>query len=304
LAISEEVNDSVTTFLSSYWYGANLCLSCEFEQGTRYLKKALDISIAANNPRGIASTKASFAYFSYFNQGMIGTGFKTSIEAVQIAEDSRDDYSKGIAHTCHGVLCFGRRRFEDAARHLATGIGFCEKVREKGWNFLAHWCLGEIYLEVEDFHKAEEWYEKGCRLLQDSLLFPSLICWGQAGVINAKSNVKPKEIDLEFLYSLSGTNQYQTAQGWILSYIGTALMNLGEGRASEAAAWLKKAIQEDRKNGTQFFLGRDYISYGKLLKRKGARIHARQCFNKAINILRDCGADGWVRKTEQERATL
>jgi tetratricopeptide (TPR) repeat protein len=304
LALSEEMNDTVSTFLSSYWFGSNLCLNCEFRQGAGYLKKALEISIAAGNPRGIASTKASFAYFSHFNQGMIDTGFRTSIEAVQIAQESRDDYSKGIAHTCHGVLCFARRLFEDALEHLTAGIGFCEKVNEKGWNFLAHWCLGEIYLERDDPGRAEEWYKRGCRLLQDSLLFPSLICWGEAGMLHARSTLRPEKTDRSALYALCGKNQYKAAQGWIFSRIGTTLMNLGQEFATEAAPWIERAIEEDLKNGTRFFLARDYLSYGKLFRRAGDRARARVCFETAIDIMRECGADGWMEKLQQEKAAL
>lgn len=304
LTISEEVDDIVTTFLSSYWFGSNLCLNCEFKEATRHLQKALDISIAAGNPRGIASAKASFAYFCFFNQGMIDLGFRTSIEAVQIAEESGDDYSKGIAYNCHGVSCYGRGLFEKAEKHLLKGIGFCERVNEKGWNFLAHWCLGEIYFEINDFLKSGEWYERGCRLLKDSLLFPSLLGWGKVGLIRAKSRINPKDTDLDSLYDLSRNNKYKAAQGWIFSYIGTILMNLDEGHSFEAGAWIQKAIEEDQRNGTRFFLGRDYALYGKLIKQKGERSKAQEHLSKAIEIMKKCGADGWVEKTEQELALI
>jgi predicted ATPase len=304
LTISEEVNDVVTTFLSSYWFGSNLCLNCEFEEGSRHLQQALEISITAGNPRGIAATKASFAYFCFFNKGMIDLGFQTSIEAVKIAEESGDDYSKGIAYNCHGVSCYGRGLFEEAEKHLLKGIGFCEKVNEKGWNFLAHWCLGEICFEENDFSKSEKWYERGCQLLKDSRLFPSLLSWGKVGMMRAKSKINPQDTDVDSLYALSKNNKYKAAQGWILSYIGTILMNLDEGHTSEARAWIEKAIEEDLRNGTRFFLGRDYALYGNHFKQKGDRPKAQKHFGKAIEIMKECGADGWVEKVERELALI
>jgi class 3 adenylate cyclase len=304
LTLSEEVDDIVTTFLSSYWFGSNLCLNCEFEEGTRYLQKALDISIAAGNPRGIASTKASFAHFCFFNQGMIDLAFQTSIEAVQIAEESKDDYSKGIAYNCHGVSCYGRGLFKEAEKHLLKGIGFCERVNEKGWDFLAHWCLGEIYFEMNDFSKSEGWYERGCQFLRDSLIFPSLLGWGKVGMMRAKSKINPKNTDLGSLYALSKNNKYKAAQGWIFSYIGTILMNLDEGYTTEAGVWIQKAIEEDQRNGKRFFLGRDYVLYGRLFKRKHDRPKAQEHLGKAVKIMRECGAYGWVEKAEQELALI
>jgi tetratricopeptide (TPR) repeat protein len=268
------------------------------------LQKALDISIAAGNPRGIASTKASLAYFCFFNQGMIDLAFQTSIEAVQIAEESKDDYSKGIAYNCHGVSCYGRGLFKEAEKHLLKGIGFCERVNEKGWDFLAHWCLGEIYFEMNDFSKSEGWYERGCQFLRDSLIFPSLLGWGKVGLMRAKSKINPKNIDLGSLYALSKNNKYKAAQGWIFSYIGTILMNLDEGYTTEAGVWIQKAIEEDLRNGTRFFLGRDYVLYGKLFKRKDDRPKAQEHLGKAVKIMRECGAYGWVEQAEQELALL
>lgn len=304
LSLSEEVNDIVTTFLSSYWFGSNLCLNCEFEEGTRHLQKALDISIAAGNPRGIASTKASFSYFCLFNQGKIDSGYRASIEAVQVAEESRDDYSKGIAYNCHGVSCYGMGLFGEAEKHLLKGIGFCEKVGEKGWNFLSHWCLGEIYFESMDFPEAIKWYERGCRLLQDSLLFPSLLCWGRAGMIRAGNRIHPKEADLDSLYALSRNNRYKAAQGWILSCIGAVLMNLGEFNFPDAEIWIGKAIEQDQRNGTRFFLAKDYALYASLLNQKGDRPKAREQLGRAVDIMKECGADGWVDKAKWELALI
>jgi len=53
-----------------------------------------------------------------------------------------------------------------------------------------------------------------------------------------------------------------------------------------------------------FFLGGDYAVYADLFKRKGDRLKARENLGKAIEILKECGADGWVEKYERELAAL
>jgi len=51
-------------------------------------------------------------------------------------------------------------------------------------------------------------------------------------------------------------------------------------------------------------LGKDYALYAELFKRKGDQSKASENLNKAIEILKECGADGWVEKYEKELAAL
>ena len=48
----------------------------------------------------------------------------------------------------------------------------------------------------------------------------------------------------------------------------------------------------------------DYVLYGELFKRKGDQSKARETLGKSIEILKECGADGWVEKYEKELAKL
>jgi hypothetical protein len=53
-----------------------------------------------------------------------------------------------------------------------------------------------------------------------------------------------------------------------------------------------------------FHLGKDYAVYSDLFKRRDDRSKARENLGKAIEILKECGADGWVEKYEKELARL
>jgi len=44
--------------------------------------------------------------------------------------------------------------------------------------------------------------------------------------------------------------------------------------------------------------------YAGRLKRKRDQSNARENLNEAIEIYKDCGADGWVQKAEKELASL
>ena len=87
-------------------------------------------------------------------------------------------------------------------------------------------------------------------------------------------------------------------------YIGEILLNIDDQHVSEAEEWIKKAIEADRKNDMGWYLGRDYALYAELFKRKGEYPKVRENLGKAIEILKECGADGWVEKYEKELALL
>jgi hypothetical protein len=46
------------------------------------------------------------------------------------------------------------------------------------------------------------------------------------------------------------------------------------------------------------------VLYAELLRRKGDQSGAKQNLSKAINIFQECGADGWVKKTEEDMSAL
>lgn len=116
--------------------------------------------------------------------------------------------------------------------------------------------------------------------------------------------MNPNDIDLESLYTYSINNKLKVIQGWISSYIGAILMNMGDGHQSEAQTWIQKAINEDQTNGTRFILGRDYALYAEWFNRNGDHVNALMNLERAVEIMKECGADGWVTKYETAIAAL
>ena len=110
--------------------------------------------------------------------------------------------------------------------------------------------------------------------------------------------------DLESLYGYVTENNLKVNDGWIRRNICEILLNFDDQQMPEAEEWITKAIEMDEKNGTKWNLGRDYTVYAELLKRKGDQIKAKENLNKAIDIFKECGADGWVKKAEEELAAL
>ncbi|MDD1778392.1 MAG: hypothetical protein LUQ65_09525, partial [Candidatus Helarchaeota archaeon] len=110
--------------------------------------------------------------------------------------------------------------------------------------------------------------------------------------------------NLESLYVHSRNNKIKVLEGWIQRYIGEILLNIDDKHISEAEHWIQKAIEADQRNRMMFHLGHDYTLYADLFIGKGDRLKAQENLDKAIEIFKECGADGWVEKAEKELATI
>ena len=73
---------------------------------------------------------------------------------------------------------------------------------------------------------------------------------------------------------------------------------------SQAEEWIKKGKEANKRNGMMWDIGRDYALYADLFKRKGDQMKVKENLGKAIEIFKECGADGWVEKYEKELAEL
>jgi tetratricopeptide (TPR) repeat protein len=290
--------------LASYWFGVVLGINCEFGRSEHYIQRALDINVAVKNLWGISAIKSILATCSYWYNGKIDLQFETTNESLRIAEESGDIYSKGLAYASHGVSCYGRRLLEDAEKHLQKGIELLERINYHAWNAVTRFYLGDTYFEMGNFQKSKEHYEKGSWLLERNRLFPSWVGWGKVAIVRSKVMNKEKDVNLESLYAYSLNNKLKTSESRIQSYIGEILFNIDDQHISEAEHWNQKAIEADQRNRMMFYLGKDYALYAELFKRKGDRSKAQENLGKAIEIFKECGADGWVEKAEKELATF
>ena len=76
------------------------------------------------------------------------------------------------------------------------------------------------------------------------------------------------------------------------------------GVLSAAEDWIMKAIKVNSTNGMMWHLGMDYALFAEIYRRKGDPSGAKENLIKAIDILKECGADGWVKKYEKELASF
>src|SRR3989339_227749 len=304
LKISEEINDIVGSVLVSWGLGFALSFNCEFEKAFKHFRNALEINLAAKNVWGISAMKSNLAIFYYNFSGKTNVGFKTSEESLLKAEESEDILSRAVAYGSHGVCCYGKGFLKEAENNLLKGVGFCEKINLNSYNYGAQFHLGETYYESGNFEKSKEHYEKGISVLEKNRLLPSWAGLARVGVARSKILNKERDVNLESMPAHFRNNKVKAFEGWIQRYIGEIFLNVDDQHFSEAEHWIRGAIEADRRNGMMLLLGRDHALCAELFKRKGDRSRSQEHLGKAMDIYKECGADGWLKKAEEELAAL
>jgi tetratricopeptide (TPR) repeat protein len=297
--ISEKLNNVVSLFFSSGWLGIAFSNNCEFEKGLYYLEKSIEINVAANNLWGISTMKSCASTFSYYLSGRINQGYQTSCEAIQLAEESGDIFSKAVSYTSHGISFYGKGFFEKAAECILKGTDFCEKINLLQWNGFAQFNLGEIYFDIGEYQKSEEHYGKAIWLFEQNRSSPSTANLAKLGLIRTRVINNEKNVILESIYNNEYESNYKIHDGWKARYLSEILLHVADQHLIDSEDWIKKAIKADQKNGMMLHLGKDYALYAYLLNRKDDRSKARETLSKAIEIFNQCGADGWVEKYEE-----
>jgi tetratricopeptide (TPR) repeat protein len=304
LKTAEEIRDALSLSFASYWLGTALAFDCQFDKAAPYHQKALDVAVAANFLPNIALNKGSIGYFIHYHQGRVSLGYQITSEAVRIAEESGDTWSKGVSHVCHGASCYGKGRLEEATKSLTKASNCCERINFYSWASFAHHFLGKTYFELGEYPESKDHFDKAAKLSEPISIAPAFTNFYKIGGARAKVMSNEKDIELRSLCEYAAENRISVFDGRMSKYIAEILLNIDDQHAFEAEDWVKKAIEADKRNGMMFYLGRDHALYADLLKRMGDQSKAKENLAKAIEIFKECGADGWVKKYEEEMASL
>jgi len=304
LRLAEELRDSISLIFVNFWLGYMLSMNCEYEKASYHLRKALEINTASNSLWGITTVKSATATWVHNAQGKINDGFKESSEALQIAEESGDIFSKVAGYGFHGRSCYCKGFLTEAEDHLVKGIGFGERINDPGHQGGFHFYLGETYLSMGKYVQARQVLERGISLLEQSRLLPSVLNLSRLALAQVKILSGDVDIELEPLYRYQAATKAKCWEGCLRRYLSAILLNIDVKRMSEAEDWIKTAIEADSRNGTRLSLAMNFAQYAELCKRKGDLAMAKEKLSKAIEIFKECGADGWVKKYEEELARL
>jgi len=230
--------------------------------------------------------------------------YETSLAAMRLAEESGDTYSKACAYSTLGISCYLRGLLKDVEEYSLRAADLGESINFVHSNVGAHFNLGETFFEIGEYQRSKVHYAKAVSILERNRILPSWMNLNKIGVAKAKVMNNERDVDLVTLYGYETENKVRLFDGRMSRYTGEILLNKDDQHMNEAEEWIKKAIESDKRNGMTWYLGRDFALYAELFKRKGDCAKAREILGKAIEILKECGADGWVSKYEKELALI
>jgi tetratricopeptide (TPR) repeat protein len=193
---------------------------------------------------------------------------------------------------------------EDAKHHISEGTNLCGSVGMYGWEANGYSSLAETYFEMENCRKSREYYDQGSRILREGQIQPSWVRLFQLGMTRCGVTLGESVANLESLRAIHSRCQVKVFEGWTCRFLGEIFFNLGGSHVVEAEHWIQKAIEADERNGMRFHLGLDYALYGEFFSFQKDRAKAQLNLGKAIEILKECGVYGFVRKYEEEMAKL
>ena len=134
-------------------------------------------------------------------------GYRISQEALRIAEESGDIYSKTWAYCYHGRSCFYRGHFREARNCLSKGTDFSEKIDILKVSEEAHRVLGFVYSEIGKYQKSKAHYSKSISIGELAGTAPSGIKFCKKAIANAKVMNNERDIDLELLHGYAAENK-------------------------------------------------------------------------------------------------
>jgi len=301
--MSEETNNLISLIVANHNLGHVFAENCEFDKGLYHIEKALEIVEMGNVLWSIAMHKACIAYNIYFEQGRIDLAYQTSKEALALAEESGDILSKTEANANHGICCFAKGFLEEAEKHLLLGRSFSERANLPANRFAANIYLGEIYIRMAEYREAQQCFANAISIEKLGIFGPSLFNLARVALTSAKVLNHEEDIDRKLLTSYVSQNKLRRRDGLLKRQISEILLN-NDNYIPEAEDWIQQAIDTDNKHGAMFELGICHAVWSEIFKRKGDRPKTREKLGKAIEILKECGADGWVEKYQKEFAEL
>jgi tetratricopeptide (TPR) repeat protein len=243
-------------------------------------------------------------FYVYSCEDRVDLGYRTGEEALRIAEESGDNHSQATAHTFYGYSCYIKGFLDEAEEHLLKGVDFAEKINFIGAQLVGLLGLGEVYIENEEYTKSRECSKKIISLLEQHGYSPSSVLLNRIVLACAEVMSSNVNIDLQQLYCHEAQNRVKLYEGRMARYIGQILLNIDGEHISEAEDWIRKSIEADTRNGMIFNVGTDYALYAEFFKRKGDTSKAKENLNKAIDLFKECGSDGWAEKAEKELKAL
>jgi class 3 adenylate cyclase/tetratricopeptide (TPR) repeat protein len=288
----------------SYWQSSQflaVVFSCDaqFAEALKYFQICLELSHAANNMPGISFVNAMTGSFALAFQGKISSAYTHTTAAIRASESCIDAHIKGVAHSSHGMVCFFKGEFVEAIRFLKEAIKLNRKSGNDIWKGWADFWLAQNFYHSGKYKEAQHYFRETILTFKNrkdiSVPWESFhkLCLQKADMASGEAvrNFCPA------FYRSQKVSPW--IEGLYLATIARTLILSGQDRWAEAESLLNDAIATDERYGTRWSLGQDHAALSELHQKKGDHASARHHLKRAIEIMQECGADGWVERYQK-----
>jgi tetratricopeptide (TPR) repeat protein len=182
-----------------------------------------------------------------------------------------------------------------------------EKTSLGAWGFVAAGYLGWTYHDMGNYGQAKKYHQKGVSICEDKRMLSSWVnCHKLLVKMNRILNGEP-DIDIHKLDELMKAHEKSRlaiSKSMGSRCIGEIFLHIDDHHMTEAEEWIRRSIDFDVMHAIPWNLGKDHALYADFFKKKGDIPKAKEQLTKAIDLFRECGADGWVTRTEKSLASL
>jgi tetratricopeptide (TPR) repeat protein len=278
--------------------------NCEFAEGESCFLRIMEMAEAAGNVNGLVATKFWLSIFIYAQDGRIEEALRCEQESLQLSLQVDDLNLKGGTYSAYGMLLFRKGLFLEAEEKLTLGIEMTQKNDVAGALYISLSSLGELRFEMGRYQEAQECCDNLLAVYERTRIWPSWARLAQIRKVAAgvRGRLDPPldplvNFDLEEI-------RLRILQGWAARCMGEIYLYIDDKHMAETEAWIRKAIEVDERHKMPWDLARDYALYAEFFKKKADPAQAKEKLLKAIELMRGCNADGWVKKYEEELAGL
>ncbi len=298
LSLSEETRDIVSLLFANYLLGLSLSWTCDFDRASHYLQKGLDIVTAMRIPWSISVLKTSLSMYAHCNRGDVAKGFSISEEALSLAQESGDVYSKALGFCGHGISLYCRGDLEEARDHLRKGVEFNERINLVSFAAVSNQWLGHACHSLGRYDEAARHYSGAIYHRERSGLFPSSIEILSLFLARSQVAAGMDHADVAPLAARAGSGKIPLYWGQMHRTMAEILIALGEGDSPEAEGRAARALKSHEADGMQWEAAMDLVCLGKTARCRGNREEERGYLRKACALFNACGAPKWAQRYE------
>ena len=304
--ISAKVGDVLDLWLGNYQLGLAMCHDYRFKESMECLKTVQNLSTMANNLMATSFSKIAIAK-NYYLQGKTDLALQVGTEALEATTESGDIITKQLAYTNYGVTWYYKGRFDEAEKYLLEGLAYHAKAFQSAWGAYAAGFLGWSYHDRGNYGTAKKYHQQCVSIMDDARFIPSWINCHKLWVKNNRILNGESDIDihkLDELVKAHEKNRLAMSKSFESHCIGEIFLHIDDHHMPDAETWIRRSIDFDTMHAVPWNLARDHALYADWFKKKGDVQGAKEQLTKAIDLFRECGADGWVTRTEKALAEL